>query len=124
MTIRDLDFSFVPHPLTGDIATKTGSSAIRQSIINLVRTNFYNRGFNVEVGSNLDAIMFENYDLLSLQQLKENIENVIRNFEPRAVMEDVQVMESEPNQIKVEVFYTELNDADVKSLTIDLQRIR
>jgi phage baseplate assembly protein W len=124
MKNKDIDFAFVPHPLTGDLATKTGSNAIRQSVINLVRTNYYNRGFNVEVGSNLDAIMFENYDLLTSQQLKQNIDNVIRNFEPRVILEDVEVINIGPNEIKVTIYYTELNDADVKSLTIDLQRVR
>jgi phage baseplate assembly protein W len=121
---RDIDLSFKKHPLTGDLASKTGSSAIRQSLINLVRTNFYDRGFNVDVGTNLDAALFENITLMTAQQLKNNIENTIRNFEPNVELIDVEVIDEGGNDLNVRIYYTELNDPNEQALSISLSKIR
>lgn len=116
--------SFARHPLTGDLAVKTGSSAIRQSLINIVRTNYYDRGFNVEVGTNLDYSMFENITVITAKQIHDNISNSIRNFEPQVELIDVEVKDSGGNEVYVKIYYTELNNPNVQNLVIDLSRIR
>lgn len=121
---RDIDMSFARHPLTGDLAVKTGSSAIRQSLINIVRTNYYDRGFNVEVGTNLDSSMFENISVITAKQIHDNISNSIRNFEPQVELIDVEVKDSGGNEIYVSIYYTELNNPNVQNLVIDLGRVR
>lgn len=121
---RDIDLSFKKHPLTGDLATKTGSSAIRQSLINIVRTNFYDRGFNVEMGTNLDASMFENIGLTTARQIHDNIENAIRNFEPQVELIDIEVRDTGGNEVSVKIYYTELNNPTTQTLIVDLSRIR
>lgn len=121
---RDIDLSFKKHPLTGDLAVKTGSSAIRQSIINIVRTNFFDRGFNVDMGTNLDASMFENIGLTTARQIHDNIENAIRNFEPQVEIVDIEVKTSGDNEVSVKIYYTELNSPTTQTLIIDLTRIR
>lgn len=121
---RDIDLSFARHPLTGDLAVKTGSSAIRQSLINIVRTNYYDRGFNVEVGTNLDYSMFENITVITAKQIKDNISNSIKNFEPQVELIDVEVRDNGGNEIYVKIYYTELNNPNTQNLVIDLSRIR
>lgn len=121
---RDIDMSFMRHPLTGDLATKTGSSAIRQSLINIVRTNYYDRGFNVEVGTNLDFSMFENINVVTAKQIHDNIANSVRNFEPQVELIDVEVKDGGANEIYVSLYYTELNNPSVQNLVIGLNRIR
>ena len=122
---RDIDISFRKHPLTGDLASKTGSAAIRQSIINIVRTNYYDRGFNVELGTNLDASMFENITVLTNRQIHDNISNAIRNFEPQVEVIDVEVIARDgSNEVDVRIYYSELNKATTESLTISLNRVR
>lgn len=121
---RDIDLSFKPHPLTGDLAVKTGSSAIRQSLINIVRTNFYDRGFNVEVGTNLDASMFENVGLTTARQVHDNIQNAINNFEPQVELIDIEVKDTGGNELVVRIYYSELNNPTTQTLVIDLSRIR
>lgn len=121
---RDIDMSFARHPLTGDLAVKTGSSAIRQSLINIVRTNYYDRGFNVELGTNLDYSMFENISVITAKQIHDNISNSIKNFEPQVELIDVEVKDGGANEIYVSIYYSELNSPDVQNLVIDLSRIR
>lgn len=122
---RDINFSFQMHPLNRDLAVKTGSSAIKQSLINLVRTNFGDRGYNMEVGTNTDASLFENITLLTAQQLQTNIENTIRNFEPQVELVEVIVSEGlTDNEITVTITYNELNSVDEQTLQIGLSTIR
>lgn len=121
---KDIDLSFKVHPLTGDLATKTGSSAIKQSLINLVRTNYYDRGMNVEVGTNIDASLFENITVLSAQTIRTSISNTIRNFEPNVELIDVEVIDSGANEIDVKIYYTELNNPVEQSVVISLSRVR
>lgn len=121
---RDIDFSFKRHPLTGDIATKTDSTALKQSIRNIVLTNYYERGFNVELASNLNASLFENVGNLMLQQIRDNITNSLNNFEPDCELLDVEVIDNDDNSITVTIYYNEFNNPDTQTISIELVRLR
>lgn len=121
---KDIDLSFKTHPLTKDLAVKTGSSAIKQSLINLVRTNYYDRGMNVEVGTNTDGALFENITLLTTNQLRTNISNTIRNFEPNVELIDVEVVDNGANDIDVKIYYTELNNPNEQMVSVSVSRVR
>lgn len=121
---KDIDLSFNRHPLTGDLAVKSGSSAVRQSLINIIRTNYYDRGFNVDLGTNIDASLFESNSVLTNRTLHENITNAINNFEPQVELSAVNVINDGENELTVKIYYTELNNPNEQSLIIDLIRVR
>lgn len=120
---KDFDFSFSPHPLTGDLPIKEDNRAIQQSLRNLVLTNFYERGFNTEVGSNMKSSLFENITPLVAQSLKEDIEEVIDNFEPNVELVDVAVRDND-NELLCTVYYTIFNNPEIQEVTIPIQRLR
>lgn len=120
----DISFNFKPHPLTGDLVTLNRSQAIRQSLVNLIRTSYYARGFNVELGCNIDSMLFELIDNLTAQQLKTNIENTVLNFEPRVVVLDVEVYQNSDHDISLVLIYQEQNSPVEQNLVIDLKIIR
>lgn len=120
----DIDFSFKKHPLTGDISLKKGASAINQSIRNIVLTDFYERGFQTDLGGNLNATMFENISLLGMQVIRDNILNALKNFEPGCEVLDVQVIDNDDNSINVIVYYTLINSSVTQEVTIGLSRLR
>lgn len=120
----DLDLSFKTHPLTGDLAIKTESSAIRQSLVNIVRTNYYDRGMNVNFGTNIESALFENITYLTAVTIKTNIMNAIKNYEYDIDLIDVQVIDNGDNDIDVKVYYTELNRPNVLNVVIPMTRIR
>lgn len=125
MTIRkDIDFNFTAHPLTGDLSTKKDSSAIRQSLVNIALTNFYERGFFVEFGTNLRGSLFENVTPLELETLKQNIERAIKNFEPQVEIIQVLMDIREENKIYAVVVYNEGNDPTNRKVEVDLRRLR
>lgn len=122
-TFKDIDLSFRMHPITGDIPVLWDDSAIKRSIVNLVRTRYYERGFNVRVGSNITGLLFENVDPMITLELKKEIRMVIENYEPRAELVDVIVRQHE-NTLTATVIYHILNNAEPEELTIDLERLR
>lgn len=121
---KDIDFNFTAHPLTGDLSTKKDSSAIRQSISNIVLTNFYERGFFVEFGTNLKASLFENISPLELETLKQNISRAIKNFEPQIELVQILMEIRRNNEIYAVVVYNENNDPSNKTVEVDLRRLR
>lgn len=123
---KDIDMGFKRHPLTGDLMIKTGVSAIKQSLINIVMTNFYDRGFNVEVGTNTEFHLFENATSTTTNLLKTNITNSIRNFEPDVELLDIKVFEhkTNSNSIVVKIYYAPLNSTTTEELSISLERVR
>ena len=117
---KDIDLSFNVHPLTGDLATKKGVSAVEQSLRNIVMTNFYERGYNVEFGSNVTRNPFENnVDGITSQGIRQNIINAIENYEPQVELISVNVVDADDGHtIDVKIAYNITNDIKEKELTI------
>ena len=87
---KDLNLNFTRNPVTGDVATVTDVNAVKRSIRNLLLTNHYERPFHPEIGSDIPALLFENFGPITGNQLSRNIEEMILNFEPRARVETVE----------------------------------
>jgi phage baseplate assembly protein W len=117
---KDIDLTFKAHPLTGDLATKSGSNAIKQALTNLVLTSFYERGFNTECGTNINSSLFENNIAgVTAQGMQQAIKNAIRNYEPQVDLIDVQVFDSDSgNTINVNILYTERSKEEQQQLTV------
>lgn len=80
---RDISLSFVRHPVTNDITVLKNEDAIKKSVINLVRTVSNERFFNPLLGTTLGSSLFELINEDSFEFLEEEIEVLLRNYEPR-----------------------------------------
>ena len=80
---KDINLNFSRHPVTGDIGTLSDVSAVKRSVRNLVNTNFYEKHFRPEIGSNIRSVLFEPVSPLVADVLKRHVKDVIENFEPR-----------------------------------------
>jgi len=120
----DIDLNFTAHPLTGDLATKTSSNAIDQAVKNLIMTNFYERGFNIEVGSNLTDSLFNNFTVLEQQTIKSNITRVLKNFEPNIEVSEVICTSDEDYELTVTIYYTYANNSDIQTIVIPIERFK
>lgn len=122
---RDLDLSFTPHPVTGDVVKKVGPDAVGRAIRNLVLTNFYDRPFRSYIGSNVQKLLFEPVTPIVARQLEQAIAQVIDNFEPRANVIGVEAnVSTDQNGYSVKLVFSVNNRAEPYSLTVFLQRIR
>jgi phage baseplate assembly protein W len=88
---RDVSASFQSHPLTNDLIGLKNASAIARSVRNIVLTSPGEKFFNPNFGSKISDSLFENFDDLSALTIKDEIENSIRRFEPRVILDDIKV---------------------------------
>lgn len=87
----DLDLSFKPHPVTGDLMITTGNIDITRSLKNLLLTNNYEKPFSPNYGSNVTQLLFEPMSPFTASTLSSEISYTIKNYEPRVKIESVSV---------------------------------
>ena len=119
----DLDISFVAHPISGDVAIKKDSDAIKRSVRNIVLTNHYERPFKPSLGANIRGLLFELDTDRKLNRAKRRLAEAIEDFEPR--VEKVRcVFQSEGNSLDVTVFYNIKNGLSNQELQFTVNRTR
>ena len=124
-TYIDLDLDFTRHPVTNDVVKITDVEAVKRSVKNLINTQFYERPFHPELGCGVRDMLFENYTQMTGIFMRRKIEEVLRNYEPRANLSSIQVNEQmDRNAIDVVVNFYVLNLPNPVSVTTTLQRIR
>lgn len=121
----DFDWSFTPHPKTGDITILTDSLAIKRSLKNIVFTKFSERRFNSNMGCGVFHHLFEPLDMITAQTIKSSIETAINNYEPRVDIIDIRVAtDDEETGLFITLFYKIVNSTTIDNTTIFLERSR
>lgn len=121
----DLDLDFMAHPTTGDIVKKKGAEAIKRSVRNLILTNFYDRPFSHNIGSNAQRLLFENANIITANLLVDAIKEVINKFEPRIILNAVEAnFDFDYNGYNVTITFSMVNRPEPMITTIFLERIR
>ena len=121
----DIDFTFTKKPVVGDVALSYDEKAVTRSIRNLLSTNHYERPFNPDIGSNINGLLFEPISPFTANSLKNEISTTIKNYEPRATLNNV-VVSALPDQNAYSVsltFYIE-NATQPTTVTLLLERTR
>ena len=102
---KDISLSFTRHPVTNDITILKNEDAIKKSVINLCRTSINERFFNPLIGTRIGQSLFELNDLDIAEYLEQDIENTLKNYEPRIKVNSVNaesLIDSYELNIKVE----------------------
>jgi phage baseplate assembly protein W len=121
----DLDLTFNRLPVTNDVALSYDEKSVIRSVRNLLLTNFYDRLFQPEIGSNLTKLLFENVDALTASLLQNEISNVIKNYEPRVAIEYIKVTPDEDNnKYSVSLSFFIGNNSTPTAVNLLLQRSR
>jgi phage baseplate assembly protein W len=121
----DFDMDFTRHPTTNDVVIKTGEDAIKRSIRNLVFTNFYDRPFRSYIGSNARKMLFENVTPLTSNFLRDAIYEVIGNYEPRVLVNNVGISVSpDRNGYDTVISFIIINRNQPVTISLFLERIR
>lgn len=120
---RDLDLSLTLHPIRGDIVPLKDDAAIKNSVKNLLLTNFYERPFNDDIGANLRALLFEPADAITRISLKENIRRVINKYEKRVLLQEIDIKDYDNSYNITVVFKIKEFDSN-ESVEIVLRRLR
>ena len=121
----DIDFTFTKKPVVGDVALSYDAQAVIRSVRNILLTRHYEKPFNPDFGSNIDAILFEMVSPLSAASLEREIRTSIENYEPRARLSEITVNpQPDNNSYSVSLsFYIE-NATLPTTVTLILERNR
>ena len=125
-SFKDISMSFKVNPLNDDLIAIKNQTAISRSIRNLVLTTPGERFFNNGLGSQVNNLLFENVDDLTASSVKSEIENTIRNFEPRVKLLSTKVSANpDSNEFDVIITYEIVGiEAAAQQLSFALQPTR
>jgi phage baseplate assembly protein W len=122
---RDLGLSFISHPVTKNVAVLKNEDAIKRAIRNLILTNQGEQVFNELYGGNITALLFENFTPITELDIKSNITDTIKTYEPRATVQGVEVEPFEnSNAIKINIVFSINDNPELSQLTFTVERIR
>jgi phage baseplate assembly protein W len=119
----DFDINFVAHPISGDIAIKRDSDAIKRSVRNIILTNHYERPFKPNFGANLRRMLFENIGVGVTNKAAKKIAKALMTLEPRIsnVRFDIQNI---GNEMKVTIYYRIVNTERQQDIEFTISRVR
>lgn len=121
----DIDFTFTRRPVTNDVALSYDTQAVIRSIRNLLLTKHYDRLFNPDLGSNIEALLFENMSDMTASSLQREVTAVIERYEPRAILKSVAVSpEEDKNAYNISITFFIENATQSTTATILLERNR
>ena len=124
VSYKDLDLFFSPKP-SGDIYKKQDAAAVKQSVKNILMTNFMEKPFNTTYGGNLNSFLFELDTVVEADILRDQIFETVALHEPRALMRDVFLsLDPEKNVIHATISFQILNSVEPVTLELALTRLR
>ena len=122
---KDLNLDFQQNAATKDIQKITDIEAVKRSVRNLISTNHYEKPFHPEIGSNLRGMLFE---LMSPQMnhvISKQIENLIKNYEPRCNLTQVHTQPMfDRNGYSVQISFRVNNHQEPVIVESFLERLR
>ena len=80
---KDISLSFSPHPVTKDLPVLLNERAIVRSVRNLVETIPTERFFDPDLGTDIRASLFENFNATTVTIIEDQVRSTIRRYEPR-----------------------------------------
>lgn len=103
---KDVSATFKANPINFDIIAIRNENAIARSVRNLILTEPGDVPFNPNIGSNVNALLFENMDNLTAESIASEIENTIENYEPRVSLQQTIVTPIfDDNEFNVRIVY-------------------
>lgn len=125
-TFKDLNITFKPHPVTGDLTTVKDEAAIKQAIINLLLTNKGERLFAPQIGSSLSNLLFEILDYGTASLVNTEIQNTLKSYEPRIRVLSLSTNPNfDDNGFDVELVFEVVGREDLpRSINFFLERTR
>ena len=123
---KDISLSFKRHPITNDMLPLKNEDAIKRSVQNLVRIQIGEVFFNDLVGTRVEQALFELANDDYIDPIKNEIETVITNYEPRVLLQRVSVNSfPDENAIDISINYDIVGlSAPTQSLNFILEPTR
>lgn len=121
----DIDPNFAAHPISGDISILSDEEAVKQSLRNIIWTNFHEKYYKPKFGGNIKAYLFSKINFLEKEVIKQNLLDMIKKYEPRVIDVSVNVdIRKEAQTLIINLYYTIISISDLQELNVVLTRIR
>lgn len=121
----DFQSSFVMHPMKKNLATDINEDAVKSSLINIIKTNHYERKFRPLFGANLARYLFEPLTSITLDVVRQDVINAITEFEPRAeIIEVIASGGQDENTLNITIIFSILNRLEPLTVNVALSRVR
>jgi len=115
---KDISLSFKRHPVTNDIIMLKNENAIKNSVINLVKTYIGERFFRSDIGTPISRSLFEIQTSEFGIEVENYITQVLVNLEPRIQLKKVNVsFPLDKNELSVDINY------DIVGLAFPIQEL-
>lgn len=122
---KDIDLDFIAHPITNDVSTKINQDAIKRSLRNLIQFKRGDKPFHPEIASGVSDLLFEPAGAITTIRLKQEIERVITDYEPRVSLNRILVnLNDSNNSYDITIRFNILNEVQSVELKFALQRLR
>ena len=125
VVFKDFDTLFDIHPVTRKLNILTNEVAVARSVKNLVLTNKGERPYQPFLGCDVRNRLFELDDGFTEEEIVENIQEVIAEYEPRAELLDVIAdVKPDQNSCDVTVKFRVVNQTNASEINFMLERVR
>ena len=119
--------NFDQNPFTGVLARVTNEESVAQSIKNLVLTNQGERFYNSSKGSRVRQSLFEMFNQMSADIVKQDLINYLSFYEPRCIINDIIVQGDtlDLNSFNIDIIFQIINIPGQNfQVSLNVQRIR
>jgi len=121
---KDIDLLFHVNNV-GNIYKKVDAAAVKQSVKNIITTEFGEKPFNPDFGAGLSTELFELFTPNTVYDLDLKIRSAINIWEPRAKVEDIRIRElTEQNALYITLRFKVVNVEELVTLNVTLSRLR
>jgi len=124
-TYSDFSAQFGRNRRTNDLVQLTELDAVKRAVKNLILTDKYERLLNPRIGSGIKALLFEPMTPITTISIRDAITNTLVEFEPRAILNDVDVQPDYDRQTYyVTIIFSIRSTEQVGTVEFFLTRIR
>lgn len=124
LTYSDIDLTFTPKP-SGDLYKKNDAADVKQSVKNLLLTNYTEKPFNMRFGGNLSDFLFELETDTDIDILADQIIEAVDLYEPRAqVLRVYGNIKPDTNEVRITIEFQVLSTSELVVLDLTLTRLR
>ena len=118
--------SFAATPFGNQLGRAINEQSVSQSIRNIILTNLGERFFAPYFGASVYNSLFELDTVINTSSLELNIQNALKNSEPRANIIEINVNIDYQNQndILINIVYNLINNINPINLSVVLKRVR
>ena len=122
----DLDLFFGKKSSDSDVSKVTDIQAVKRSIRNLVLLNHFEKPFHPEIAGGIRGMLFELMTPTTSAIIARKVEDVIKNYEPRARLVGVRAQpDFDDNSYNISIeFYVVNAPTELVDMSVMLERLR